>query len=226
MKKSDMYKFSIKQWNPFQGCKYDCVYCDKSFKAQAKRQKQNCIKCYNYEPHYHPERLEDRLPISHYMEFIFTCASGDISFCSTEFLNKIVTKMFSRPCTQFLIQSKNPITFNRVKFPKNVIIGTTIETDDDELYSKHNISKAPLPSQRYKDFLSVEHPSKMITIEPIMPFNRELIKWVENINPIMVWIGYESKGNTFPGPSYKQFKELCSQISELHIPVILKTIKK
>jgi len=26
-----------KTWNPFVGCNYDCVYCEKSFKRQFKR---------------------------------------------------------------------------------------------------------------------------------------------------------------------------------------------
>ena len=28
-------------WNPFVGCLYDCLYCEKSFKAQAKRRKKS-----------------------------------------------------------------------------------------------------------------------------------------------------------------------------------------
>jgi hypothetical protein len=53
---SHMYP-STKTWNPFKGCKFDCKYSVSSFQAQAKRQKDNCRRCYEYELHEHPKRL-------------------------------------------------------------------------------------------------------------------------------------------------------------------------
>ena len=67
-----MYESSLKQWNPFMGCGFDCVYCEASFKRQAKRQKNRCVDCYNYIPHIHTERLTDYLPKTSKDEFIFT----------------------------------------------------------------------------------------------------------------------------------------------------------
>lgn len=113
--KSNMYELSLKQWNPFVGCGFDCNYCEASFKRQAKRQKHKCIKCYQYTPHTHPNRLEVSLPNTSNDEFIFTCASGDISFCPTSFLKKIIKRIEDNPHKTFLIQSKNPKTFERVK---------------------------------------------------------------------------------------------------------------
>jgi hypothetical protein len=37
------------------GCHFDCTYCVPTFKAQARRQKKNCMRCYGYEPHEHPD---------------------------------------------------------------------------------------------------------------------------------------------------------------------------
>lgn len=71
-----MYE-DTKTWNPFKGCKFDCIYCKKSFQLQAKRQKNRCMKCYNYEPHFHPERL-NKIPKA---DLVFACGNGDISFC-------------------------------------------------------------------------------------------------------------------------------------------------
>lgn len=225
--KTGMYQKSVKQWNPFQGCGFDCVYCEKSFKAQAKRLMHRCMKCYQYVPHEHPERLAASydVPKTSFMEFVFTIASGDIAFCSTEYLQRIITKIKMYPETTFLLQSKNPVTFQRVKFPRNVLLGTTMETDDDELYKKEKISKAPLPSQRYEDFLAVDHRSKMITIEPVLKFGDDLITWVEKINPVVVWLGYESKGIKLPEPTKDEFWKLYQDIGKLHIPIILKKIK-
>ena len=133
--KTNMYKLSTKQWNPFVGCRYDCVYCKTSFQLQQKRfSKGKCDECYNYIPHQHAERLERLLPNTKYMQFIFTCSSGDISFCRTEYLEKIAHRIKNEPSKTFLIQSKNPKTFNRIHFPRNCIIGITLETNKDEIY--------------------------------------------------------------------------------------------
>lgn len=208
----NMYDLSKKQWNPFVGCKFDCLYCLSSFQRQAKRQKNRCIKCYNYKPHDHPERLNRYIPKTKDNEFIFTCASGDVSFCSTTFLKKIVNKIESKPDTTFLIQSKNPETFNRVDFPNNVILGITLENNRDRGYSK--ISKAPLPSKRYKDFLKIKHSRKMVTIEPVMQFDLDImVKWITDINPDIVWLGYDSKSCNLPEPSKDEFDELYNELN-------------
>jgi DNA repair photolyase len=145
-KKTNMYSLSVAQFNPFIGCKFNCVYCKNSFQSQLKRwAKKNCQKCYNFEPHEHPERLNQWLPPTDYMQFIFTCSMGDISFCSTEYLEKIVDRIRKESDKTFLIQSKNPKTFERIaKWPNNVILGTTIETNRE--YA--NISKAPSTKER------------------------------------------------------------------------------
>ena len=224
-KKSNMYALSIKQWNPFVGCEFDCSYCESSFQRQAKRQKQRCLKCYKYTPHTHPDRLTDYIPKTKENEFIFACASGDISFCPTPFLNKIIKRIEKDKNKTFLIQSKNPKTFQRVIFPQNTILGTTIETNRDKLYD--GISKAPKPSKRYKDFLKIEHPSKMITIEPVVDFDLGvMVKWVKDIKPCMVWLGYDSKKNDLPEPSYEKFMNLKKTMEQVGIKVILKTVRE
>ena len=49
---------------------------------------------------------------------LFTCACGDIAFCPTNYLKKIVERIRSMRDKTFLIQSKNPATFKRVKWPR------------------------------------------------------------------------------------------------------------
>ena len=44
---SRMYA-ETKTWNPFKGCRFECMYCGPSFRKQSKRQKQICDKCYRY----------------------------------------------------------------------------------------------------------------------------------------------------------------------------------
>jgi DNA repair photolyase len=224
--RTNMYNLSVNQWSPFAGCEHDCLYCKSSFQRQLKRwAKKNCPGCYEFTPHTHPERLEQKLPNTKYMQFIFTCSSGDITFCSNEFLERIITRIQSEPNKTFLIQSKDPQTFNRVIFPKNVILGTTLETNRDEL--SEEISKAPKPTKRCNDLRKVNHPLKMVTIEPVMDFDLNvMINWIENISPCMVWLGYDSGMNKLPEPGLEKVKNLHWELAKRGFVVILKTIRK
>lgn len=226
MKQKNMYVDSVKQWNPFMGCRYACKYCLTSFQRQAKRQKNNCMRCYRYEPHEHPDRLKAPLPKTGPGEFIFTCANSDITFCTTEYLEKILERIKCEPEKTFVIQSKNPKTFGRVKFPDNVILGTTIETNRDELNKQAKISKAPPPSQRFKDFLKINHARKMVTIEPVLKFDLEvMVDWIKQLKPIKVWIGYDSKSNTLPEPEVSEVKALEEAIKALDLGIEVKEKK-
>jgi hypothetical protein len=160
------------------------------------------------------------------MQFIFTCSSGDIAFCDdTGYLEKIIDTMRKKRNKTFLVQSKDPQTFNRAIFPENVILGTTLESNRDELCE--GISKAPKPSRRYRDFLEVKHDLKMVTIEPVMDFDMSImIDWIENISPCMVWLGYDSGKNKLPEPKLEKVKSLHWELARKGFTVILKTIRK
>jgi len=223
--KTNMYKHSVKQWNPFVGCRFNCSYCKSSFQRQIKRwAKENCDKCYSFTPHEHPERLTQSLPNTGFMQFIFTCSSGDIAFCPSDYLLKIIARIRNEPHKKFLMQSKAPQILKEFNFPGNIILGTTIETNRDDLYE--GISKAPKPSQRYSDFLTVQHPMKMITIEPVIDFNLNVMtNWIESINPIMVWLGYDSRNSHLPEPSLDKVKQLHWELGKKGFTVILKKIR-
>lgn len=225
-KQNNMYKLAIDQFPVHTGCEHDCYYCGSSFQAQLKRYgKNNCQFCYEFVPHGHPERLDENLLKTQYMQFIFVASSGDIAFCPTDYLKQIVARIRKDSDKNFLIQSKDPSTFNRVKFPSNVILGTTIETNRDTLYS--GISKAPSPSQRFKDFAEVDHPLKMITIEPVIVFDLDtMVSWMKEIKPCMIWLGYDSKKNNLPEPELKKVRELHWELSRAGFVVILKTIRE
>jgi hypothetical protein len=203
-----------------------------SFKRQTKRRgKKNCPDCCNFAPHEHPERLANRIPRTRYIQFIFTCANSDITFCPTHYLEEIIAKIKKESGKTFLIQSKNPRTFNRVSFPDNVILGTTIETNRDKLCKA--IATAPPPSQRYEDFLKIKHPLKikhslkMVTIEPVMDFDLNvMVKWMKDIKPCMIWLGYNSKKGHLPEPKLEKVRELHWELSKAGFVVVLKTIRE
>ena len=179
MQKNRMYT-DVETWNPFKGCLFDCIYCKPSFQAQAKRQKQNCMDCYNYTPHYHPERLE-RMPSA---ETVFVCGNGDISFCSKEYTESIIQSVRHFPKRTFYFQSKRPECFKPFlnQFPSNVILVTTLETNKDEGYSA--ISKAQPPSKRFEQFKGLDYARKIVTIEPMADFDLDIFtSWIKALHP-------------------------------------------
>lgn len=193
--KNSMYD-DTKTWNPFKGCRFDCVYCEYTFKKQAKRQKQICTDCYNYVPHYHPERLKlSKIPST---QTIFVCGNSDISFCRAKYTFQIIEAIKKRnkrrPEKTYYFQSKRPDYFAPFlsDLPTNSIILTTLETNRDKGYRQ--ISKAPVPTVRYKQFLSLDYPRKVVTIEPVMDFDLDVfVDWIKSIDPEYVWLGYNSK---------------------------------
>ena len=228
----NMYTDSVKQWNVFVGCNFDCVYCRKSFQAQMKRQKpmldkngkkRGCQQCYDYEPHFHEERLNDRLPKTSGDEFIWVASSGDISFIEYPNMLKIREKIEEYPDRTFFFQTKNPFFFRTYLFPKNVVLGITLESN--RVYN--GISNAPLPYARVYNFLKVDFPRKFITIEPIIEFDFNIfLGWIKDINPERVYVGYDTKKNNLPEPSLEKTMKLIYALEKLEIEVRTKYMKE
>ncbi len=231
---SNMYP-NTKTWNPFVGCYFDCVYCEPSFKRQLKRVAGNidCLSCFKYEPHYHPERLL-RIPSA---EIVAVCLTGDISFCRESFVWSIFESIDNhRPRKEktYYFQSKNPKCFNKYLdwFNDNqdkVILLTTLETNRDEGYG--NISKAPPPSKRFKDFYEVDYPFKVVTIEPVLDFDiRKFLEWFVLLNQQRsleyVWFGYDSKKCGLPEPSILKAQNLVNNLKVHGIEVRGKSLRE
>lgn len=218
--KTGMYP-ETKTWNPFVGCKFDCTYCGPSFKRQAKRQKQNCIKCYQYTPHFHPHHLF-KIPST---PIVFACGTGDVSFCKPKNILKIIDaiKQHKGKISQvFYFQSKKPACLKPFLklLPKNVILVTTLETNRDTGYKK--ISKAPVPSKRYRQFLALNYPRKIVTIEPVIDFDvKPFAKWIIKIKPKYVWLGFNSKEKavSLPEPSKEKVQSLIEVLHKHNIEI-------
>lgn len=92
------------------------------------------------------------------------------------------------PDKTYYFQSKRPKYFEQFldDFPENVILLTTLETNRDEGYGK--ISKAPVPSKRYRQFLNLDYPRKVVTIEPLMDFDRDVFpEMIVDLDPEYVY---------------------------------------
>jgi len=127
--------------------------------------------------------------------------------------------------TQFLLQSKNPATFKDFRFSRNVILGTTIETNRDTYNSF--VSLAPHPYERYKDLLKIKHNAKAVTIEPVMNFDvAELTRWVVETNPIWVAIGYDTRKTGLLEPPLWKVDSLIENLRASGILVHKKLIRE
>lgn len=196
------------------------------------RQKKRCLKCYNYEPHAHLERLLKRPPKTIGQEFIFFPSSGDPAFASLFELDTALQYARRYRNTKFLIQSKNPGCFIDIDFPDNVILATTIETNrgtfgtPSKYKTYAEISQAPSPYSRYLAMLEIQHKHKMVTIEPILQFQHGvLLSWIVKIKPEIVYVGYDNHDCRLPEPILAQTERLIERI-KLFTEVRVKTMRK
>jgi hypothetical protein len=224
-KKSNMYD-DAKTWNPFMGCGFDCTYCEPSFQRQARRQKHLCDKCYKYQPHCHEDRL-GKIPSA---SIIFVAGNADISFSPPSFTRKIIEAVVqykSKKEKTFYFQSKRPEYFEQFLplFPKNVILLTTLETNRDAGYEA--VSKAPPPSERYRQFKKLEYPRKVVTIEPVMDFDEDVFpQWIVDLKPEYVWLGLNSKDKPkLPEPSPQKLRKLVEVLVRAGITIRPKELR-
>jgi hypothetical protein len=188
----------------------------------------NCELCYQYRPHEHGDRLS-KIPSK---ETIFVCGNADISFCSPSFTRTIIERVKEHnqrcPYKTYYFQSKEPAYFAPflAEFPDNAILLTTLETNRDEGYEK--VSKAPLPSERYRQFKALDYPRKVVTIEPVMDFDLPVfLQWVRDLRPEYVWLGFNSKTKfvTLSEPSPEKLKKFAEGIARAVIPIKPKDLR-
>jgi DNA repair photolyase len=227
-----MYKERKANIAVFRGCSYYCIYC--AFRKTLSRL--NCTSCFNFKPHSHLETLSRRPPKTRDGEFITIGLTGDISFMNLVEFKKVIDYCHEWCNVTFLIQSKNPLYFLQfVKdIPDNVIIGTTIESNLGQWWSKSSepihystISKAPLPIDRFEAMLKISC-RRAITIEPLLSFDCDILEqWISNINPEFVYIGYNSNTKMrLPEPSLSKTIELIQRLKNKNIDVREKLIRK
>jgi len=202
--KGNMYEFVSHMWSPIKGkCSHDCSYC-----YMKKWGKQSPL-------HLDEKDLMTNLGSG---KFIFVCHTCDMfaDDVPTEWIIKVLVTCRYYDDNKYLFQSKNPeryATFEN-RFPKNLILGTTIETNRDIVKSN-----APSVKDRAEWLGKMSAWQKgfdtMVTIEPIFDFDLdELVDLIVLANPVWVNIGADSKGHKLPEPSKDKVKDLIRALQE------------
>ncbi|MCD6422416.1 hypothetical protein J7L13_03670 [bacterium] len=202
-----------------------------------KRQKNRCLKCYHYEPHAHLERLKKRPPKTYGDEFIFFPSSGDLAFASDEVIKTHIEYAKKWNDRIFLMQTKNPKWMLNYKFPENIILGITLETNSSFFFtpskyrSYREISEAPPPRLRTKIFSSFYHVKKMVTIEPILDFDfYSFISMLEDIDyscgKLIIYVGYDNHNCHLPEPKLEKTKMLIATLEDMGFYVRVKSLRK
>jgi len=150
-------------------------------------------------------------------ETVFVCYTADLfaDDIPAEWIEKVLDHLCRYPDNRYLLQTKNPkrmLDFTD-KFPPDVFLGTTIETNRTNYYE----SKAPTFLERAEALgeLSKLGLETMVTIEPIMDFDlEELVDLVVTANPVWVNVGADSKSHDLPEPDPKKVSALISALKE------------
>ena len=198
--KGNMYSFCTHTWNAIKGkCSHDCSYC-----YMKRWGKQN------------PIRLDEKELKTDLGEnnFIFVGSSCDMfeHNIPSEWIMKTLEHCRKYPKNTYLFQTKNPrrlIDF-KLYYPKNTILGTTIETNREVGVT---YSEAPPIIERINAMSKIEGFRKMVTIEPIFDFDVEdFIGSLQRIKPEFINIGADSTRNNLPEPNKDKIKELIDSL--------------
>lgn len=212
---SNMYEFIGATWNPLAGeCLHNCSYCYvKSLKIRNKVLNDK----YSGEIRV-DEKALNKIPKE---DNIFVCSCNDLfaKNVSEDHINKILDKCSEYNKT-FYFQTKYPrglyethsnengwITVKRPNYPKNTILGVTLETNRHYPDIMNNCL-FPLWRERY-----ILDNIDFITIEPIMDFDlKSFLHMIQRHNPKQVNIGCDSKGNKLPEPPKGKILELIKEL--------------
>lgn len=214
------------------GCTFGCCYCY-AYDSCMGRLKHVKIYHEGFSPRIVESEIRKKCKPN---TVVFPFSMGD-PFCYTQrkgrmvrvLPDKQIVGMFhvmkDNPETTFLWQTKNPEGYHDFYdcLAPNMIAGVTIESD----FVPSNISFAPAPYLRAKAMIELDFPNKFVSVEPVMRFNRKLLaRWLLDIKPIAVAIGYDNHHKHLPEPSLNDVKTLIIDLKAHGIKVIKKKLRE
>ena len=217
---SKMFPFiNAKPFNPLAGeCFHKCRYC---WVEQLKKIYPVLKAKYSGETRIIEHELK-RIKEYKAGDFAFVCDCCDLFgyWVPNELIHRILDALSTSPAT-FLLLTKNPGRYKLFKIPNNCICGATVESDIDHLLS------GPPEISRLQAMMNLEHPNKMLSVEPIMPFSDGFIGWIQATNPNFgVAVGYNNYNSGLPEPSLAETEKLIADLEKRNIKVYRKTLRE
>lgn len=225
-KKSKMFSFITETWNPIaMKCEYDCSYCWATALKEGRLRE-----CPRYRDLSQPKLIEKELK-KHWKkgDYIFVEDMGELFAPSVPdvFIQQVLLTVWESPEAKFLLLTKNPqrMAAWQKNIPENCLCGCTIETTG----TMRGLSQAPAPQTRYMAMRMLDHPHKMVCIEPVVDFEPvKFLCWIEEIKPELIVIGYNNypKSCQLPEPSLAKTKRLIDCLRYEHFNVQTKTLRE
>jgi DNA repair photolyase len=220
-----MFDLVTETWNPITGCNHECVYCWARRLAETKLRHLERYKN-GFAPRFNEEELRRSFKPK---TLVFVADMGDIFSPGVEgeWVLRVLRHMAGFPKTTFLLLTKNPRRYFDFldEMPGNAILGATIETDDDELYRRAGISKAPPPSERLRAMKELPWERKLVSVEPVLAFSHRFADRIAEVKPSLVYVGYDNYGNRLPEPYLYEVKLLMIRLRSKLIDVRGKTLR-
>jgi protein gp37 len=147
-------------------------------------------------------------------KFVFAVDMGDLfgNWVPSNWIQQVVDAVKQSPDSNFLFLTKNPERYYEFieTLPSNVVLGATIETN-----RTYPVSNAPTNKERYCLMANLPWNNKLISIEPIMDFDIEiLVSAIKAISPAIVYVGYDNYNNNLPEPPLAKTKMLIQELEK------------
>ncbi len=206
--KGNMYDFVNDTINPIGGaCPHKCKYC---YVNRMKRKFPVIKEKYSGEIRLDEKVLKKNLKRG---LFYFVQSMGDLF--AENVPESIIMRVFDwlnrYPNNTYLLQSKNPKRFMEFNFPKNMVLGTTLESNRDY----EGMSKAPIIVDRISAMIELRKKGcrTMVTIEPVLKFDVfEMVDILKIIKPEWINLGADPGGHKLPEPSKEELLELIRRV--------------
>jgi len=212
--KGNMYPFVTHTWNTIKGkCPHNCSYC--------------YMKRFGKQPDLHFDKKELKTDLGS-NNFIFVGSSCDMwaQDIPKDWIRETLDHCINSDHRKntFLFQTKNSENYFNWMYPRDVILGVTIETN--RIYPQ--MGETPSPHERSAHMTDLgNYISTMVTIEPIMDFDMQtMIDLVVYCNPRWVNIGADSQGHHLPEPEPAKIDALIVALKEFTQVKIKSNLKR